>query len=115
MPGVGCATNHGGYGNHDGGNSRNNSSGSFGSQEIPFVPLQVSRKATKQTPTKKPEEHTSVVEESAAPVMKGVEDNVTVPAPGGGVGRGRAREKSETPQRERRRKPRIAANFNVPQ
>jgi len=136
MPGVGCSTNHGGYGNHDdqngghGGNHRNNSSGSSGSQENPFVPLQVSRNATKQTPTKKAEEHRSVVEESAAPVaeehssvveeseapvMKGVEENVTVPVPAGGVGRGRAREKSETPQREGRRKPRIAANFSVPQ
>lgn len=75
----------------------------------------MSRKATKQTPTKKAEEHDSVVEESTAPVMRGVEENLNVPVPGGGVGRGRAREKSETPQREGRRKPRIAANFSVPQ
>jgi len=116
VPGVGCATNHGGYGNHDnqnggfGGNARNPATGSYASQDIPFVPLQVSRKATKQTP-KKSEEDEVKVEQSVAPAM-GVEGNGSAPV--AAAGRGRAREKSETPQREGRRKPRIAANFSLP-
>ena len=77
-----------------------------GGSSLPFVPLQVSRKAN--TPSKPRDKKNEARAERREDVR---ETDV-----GGGAGRGRSREKSETPQREGgrgKRKPRIAANFNI--